>query len=86
MFCSTFTVLIMFVILCQAKATESLKKKGLVGAIILQKKKVEKRRQKRAFDYLRMSKPQAIFTRVAIVCHQYETLAVLQNVFAIILL
>ena len=41
---------------------------------------------KRAFDYLRMPKPQAIFTRVAIVCRQYETLAVLQNVFAIILL
>ena len=33
-----------------------------------------------------MPKPQEIFTTVAIVCHPHETLAVLQNVFAIILL
>ena len=31
-------------------------------------------------------KLQEIFTAVAIVCHHYERLAVLQNVFAIILL
>ena len=47
---------------------------------------MEKRRQKKALDYLRMPKPQEIFTTVAIVCHPHETLAVLQNVFAIILL
>ena len=33
-----------------------------------------------------MPKLQEIFTTVAIVCHRYERLAVLQNVFAIILL
>ena len=46
LFCSTFTVVIMFVRLFQAKASEKLKKKGLAGAIILQKRKVEKRRRK----------------------------------------
>ena len=40
----------------------------------------------RVFDNLRMLKLQEIFTSVAIVCHCYERLAVLQNVFAIILL
>ena len=40
----------------------------------------------RVFDNLRMPKLQEIFTSVAIVCHCYERLAVLQNVFAIILL
>ena len=39
-----------------------------------------------ALDYLRMPKLQETFTTVAIVCHRYERLAVLQNVFAIILL
>ena len=46
LFCSTFTVVIMFVRLFHAKASEKLKKKGLAGAIILQKRKVEKRRRK----------------------------------------
>ena len=40
----------------------------------------------RVFDNLRMPKLQEIFTSVAIVCHRYERLTVLQNVFAIILL
>ena len=40
----------------------------------------------RVFDNLRMPKLQEIFTSVAIVCHCDERLAVLQNVFAIILL
>ena len=40
----------------------------------------------RVFDNLRMPKLQEIFTSVAIVCHCYERLAVLQNVSAIILL
>ena len=46
LFCSTFTVVIMFVRLFHAKASEKLRKKGLAGAIILQKRKVEKRRRK----------------------------------------
>ena len=41
---------------------------------------------KRALDYFRMPKLQEIFTTAAIVFHRYERLAVLQNVFAIILL
>ena len=41
---------------------------------------------KRALDYVRMPKLQEIFTTAAIVFHCYERLAVLQNVFAIILL
>ena len=47
---------------------------------------MEKRRPKRALDNFRTPKPQEIFTTVAIVCHRYERLAVLQNAFAIILL
>ena len=46
---------------------------------------MEKRKQKKALDYLGMPRLQEIFTAVAIVCHLYERLAVLQNVFAIIL-
>ena len=38
----------------------------------------------RALYNLRKPKLQEIFTTVAIVCHRYERLAVLQNVFAII--
>ena len=41
---------------------------------------------KRALDYFRMPKLQEIFTTAAIVFHRYEIFAVLQNVFAIILL
>ena len=62
------------------------KKKSFSRSYYFTKKKSGETETKRAFDYLRMPKPQAIFTRVAIVCRQYETLAVLQNVFAIILL
>ena len=40
---------------------------------------------KRALDYLRMPKLQEIFTTVTKVSHRYGRLAVLQNVFAIIL-
>ena len=40
----------------------------------------------RVLHNLRMPKLQEIFTSVAIVCHRYERLTVLQNVFAIILL
>ena len=41
---------------------------------------------KKVLDNFRMSKLQEIFTTVAIVCHRYERLVVLQNFFAIILL
>ena len=47
---------------------------------------MEKLIQKELFDYLRMPKLQEIFTTVATVCHRYERVAVVQNVFAIILL
>ena len=40
---------------------------------------------KRALDYLGIPKLQEIFTTVTKVCHRYGRLAVLQNVFAIIL-
>ena len=40
----------------------------------------------RVLDNLRMPKLQEIFTTVTIMCHRYKRLAVLQNVFAIILL
>ena len=47
-------------------------------------------RTKRALDYLRMPKLQEIFTtaadRVSSLDYRYERLAVVQNVFAIILL
>ena len=50
------------------------------------KKKIGETETKKAIDYLIMPKLQEIFTTVAIVCLRYERLAVLQNVFAIILL
>ena len=74
----------MFRRLFQIKAIESLEKRRLVGAIYKEEK--GRNGDRRALDYLRMPKLQEIFTTVAIVCHRYERLAVLQNVFAIILL
>ena len=72
LFCSTWhAVLKMFVRLFRIEASESFGKS-------LEAKK--------AIDYLTMPKLQEIFTTVAIVCLRYERLAVLQNVFAIILL
>ena len=41
---------------------------------------------KKVLDNLGVPKLQEIFTTVAIVCHRYERLSVLQNFFAIILL
>ena len=41
---------------------------------------------KRVLDNKRMSKLQVIFATVAIVCHRYQRLVVLQNVFVFILL
>ena len=85
LFCSTWrAVLKMFVRLLRIKASEILEKSS-TGATF----KKEKRRltgTKRALDYFRMLKLQEIFTTAAIVFHRYERFAVLQNVFAIILL
>ena len=50
------------------------------------KKKNGETETKRILDNFRTPKPQEIFITVAIVCHCYERLAVLQNVLAIILL
>ena len=72
----------MFVRLFRIKANESLEK-FLAGAIYKEEKWWNW--DKRALDHLRMPKLQEIFTTVAIVCYRYERLAVLQNVFAIIL-
>ena len=84
LFCSTWrAVLKMFVRLFQIKASESLKKR--ISKSYLKEKNGEKER-KRVLYNLRMPKLQEIFTTVAIVCHRYERLDVLQNVFAIILL
>ena len=83
LFCSTwFAVLKMFVRLFRIKANESLEK-CLAGAIY--KEENWWNGDKRALDHLRMPKLQEIFTTVAIVCYRYERLAVLQNVFAIVL-
>ena len=82
LFCSTWhAVLKMFVRLFRIEASESFGK-SLAGAIY----KEEKWRNGDQVDYLTMPKLQEIFTTVAIVCLRYERLAVLQNVFAIILL
>ena len=62
-------------------------KKSLAGAtVVFTKKKNGVTGTNRALDYLRMPKLQEIFITVAIVCHRYERLAVLQIVFATILL
>ena len=84
LFCSTWhAVLKMFVRLFRIEASESLGK-SLAGAIYKEEK--WRNGDQKSFDYLTMPKLQEIFTTVAIVCLRYERLAVLQNVFAIILL
>ena len=76
LFCSTWrAVLKMFVRLFRIKASENLEK-SLAGAIY--KNENEETETKRALDYSRIPKLQEIFTTVAIVCHCYERLAVLQ--------
>ena len=57
--------------------------KSLAGAIYMEEK--WRNGDKQVLDNLRVPKLQEIFTTVAIVCHRYERLPVLQNVFAIIL-
>ena len=84
LFCSTWhAVLKMFVRLFRIEASESFGK-SLAGAI--SKKKNGETETKKAIDYLTMPKLQEIFTTVAIVCLCYKRLAVLQNVFTILLL
>ena len=75
-------VLKMFVRLFWLKASEILKK---VHQELFARKKNGEMGTKRALDYVRMPKLQEI-TTAAIVFHRYERLAVLQNVFTIILL
>ena len=83
LFCSTWhAVLKMFVRLFRIEASESFGK-SLAGAIYKEEK--WRNGDQKSFDYLTMPKLE-IFTTVAIVCLRYERLAVLQNVFAIILL
>ena len=65
---------------------KALKKRLAGGTIVLTKEKNGETETKRALDYLRMPKLQEILITVAIVCHRYERLAVLQIVFATILL
>ena len=76
-------VLKMFVRLFPIKASESLEKIS-TGAIY--KKEKWRNGTKRSLDYFSMTKLQEIFKTAATVFHHYERLAVLQNVFAIILL
>ena len=83
LFCSTWhAVLKMFVRLFRIEASESFGKR-IAGAIYKEEK--WRNGDQKSFDYLTMPKLE-IFTTVAIVCLRYERLAVLQNVFAIILL
>ena len=72
----------MSVRLFRTKASETLEK-SLGGGIL---KKNGETETKRVLDYLRMRKQQEILTAVSIVCHRYQRPAVLQNVFAIILI
>ena len=80
LFCSTWrTLLKMFMRLFRIIASEAI-----------QERKMEKRGQKELLTYLRMPKLQEVFTtaadRVSSLDYRYETLAIVQNVFAIILL
>ena len=68
---------------CSPQASESLEKK--FSRSYLQRKKCEMEAI-RVLDNLRMCKLKEIFTTVAIACHRFERLAVLQNDFPIILL
>ena len=83
-FFSTWRVVLkMFVRLLWIKQVK-VSKKSLSGGIY--NEKYGEMEAKRVFDNLRMSKLKEIFTTVVIACHRYKRLAVLQNVFAIILL
>ena len=62
----------------------------IIASEAIQERKMEKRGQKELLTYLRMPKLQEVFTtaadRVSSLDYRYETLAIVQNVFAIILL
>ena len=84
LFCSTWrAVLKMFVRLFRIKASEGLEKNL---AIAIYREKWRKGEKKSSLQLKNPYKLQKIFTTVAIVSHCYERLAVLQNIFAIILL
>ena len=76
LFYSWRAVLKMFVRLYHIKASEILEKR----------RKSEETGTKSALDYFKMPELQEIFTTAAILFNRYERLAVLQNVFAFILL
>ena len=63
---------------------KQVKASNKILAEAIYKEKNGKTETFRALYNLRRPKLQEIFTKVAIVCHRYERLAVLQNVFAII--
>ena len=74
----------MFVRIFRIKQVKASKK---VQQELFTKKENGETETKRVLDILRMPKQQEIFTTVAIECHSYERLlAVLQNVFTIIVL
>ena len=84
LFCSKWrAVLNMFVRLFRIKLSESLK----FYQKLFTKTKIGETDTNRAIDYLRMPKlPKSSKQLPSRVCHRYERLAVLWNVFAIILL
>ena len=73
----------MFVRLFRIKVSENLEE-SLARTIYKEEK--WRNGEKKALYNLGMPKLQEIFTTVSIVCHRYERLGVLQNIFAIILL
>ena len=83
LFCSTWRGFENVCEIIWIKASEILKK---VQQELFARKKNGEMETKRALDYVRMPKLQEIFTTAATMFHRYERLAVLQNVFAIILL
>ena len=86
LFCSTWrAVLKMFMRLFRIKASESLEKK--LARTIYKEEKWTKGEKKSSLQLKNASTSYKKFSQHrAIVCHRYERLAVLQNVFAIILL
>ena len=85
LFCSTWrAVLKMFVRLFRIRASEGLEKKLAIA--IHREEKWRKGAKMSSLQLKNAYKLQEICTTVAIVSHRYERLAVLQNIFAIILL
>ena len=85
LFCSTWcAVLKMFLRLFRIKASKGLEENLAVA--IYREEKWRKGEKKSSLQLNNAYKLQKIFTTVAIVSHRFERLAVLQNIFAIILL